>query len=185
MSSPASSPKPREHSIEMTLRKKDEDYTSHANEALERDFREKYAKQNQIVEKNFDLQRTEFVIDRMFLHTFLIYSLNSYFYPLSSLFYYSRRTLYLSLHNICYSLDYACAHYGKIPKQGRLYITPKFVLFFANILGKKVKVCWSFIIGSVLIVYLTEKDCLWYNCWNQEGCEYFVLCVPHWDSVEI
>lgn len=34
---------------------------------------------------------------------------------------------------------YSCAHYGKIPKQGRLFITPRFVLFYANILGKKVK----------------------------------------------
>jgi len=34
---------------------------------------------------------------------------------------------------------YACAHYGKIPKQGRLYITPHLVIFYANILGKKVK----------------------------------------------
>eukprot|EP01112_Ceratiomyxa_fruticulosa_P008018 TRINITY_DN207_c0_g1_i2.p1 TRINITY_DN207_c0_g1~~TRINITY_DN207_c0_g1_i2.p1 ORF type:complete len:368 (-),score=57.63 TRINITY_DN207_c0_g1_i2:55-1158(-) len=39
-----------------------------------------------------------------------------------------------------YVLDHAaCAHLGKVLKQGRLYITPKFILFYANLLGSQVK----------------------------------------------
>jgi len=85
-------------SIENDLRKKESESASRAHSQLEKDFRDKYGKQNDIVAKNFDIPKSEFVIDH-----------------------------------------YACAHYGKIPKQGRLFITPKFVLFFANLLGKKVK----------------------------------------------
>eukprot|EP00026_Physarum_polycephalum_P015545 Phypoly_transcript_16255.p1 GENE.Phypoly_transcript_16255~~Phypoly_transcript_16255.p1 ORF type:complete len:252 (+),score=39.35 Phypoly_transcript_16255:71-826(+) len=86
------------HSIEHTLRNKELEAASRANPQLEQEFRAKYAKQNEVVEKHFDLPPSEFVLDH-----------------------------------------YSCAHYGKIPKQGRLFITPKYVLFFANILGKKVK----------------------------------------------
>jgi len=89
------SPKqPRQDSIEQSLEEK----RSAASLALEREFREKYAKHNDVLAQNFELPRSEFVIDH-----------------------------------------YACAHYGKIPKQGKLYITPRLVVFFANILGKKVK----------------------------------------------
>jgi len=39
-----------------------------------------------------------------------------------------------------YVLDHAaCAHLGKVLKQGRLYITPKFILFYANLLGSQIK----------------------------------------------
>jgi len=34
---------------------------------------------------------------------------------------------------------HSCAHVGKIMKQGKMYITPNYVLFYANILGSKVK----------------------------------------------
>jgi len=89
---------PKVDSIERSLQQKEEQARSQASLELEKEFRHKYAKQNVVVAKNFDVPSSEFVIDH-----------------------------------------YACSHYGKIPKQGRLYITPRFVLFYANILGKKVK----------------------------------------------
>jgi len=35
--------------------------------------------------------------------------------------------------------SHKCSHVGKILKQGRLYLTPNYVLFFASVLGSKVK----------------------------------------------
>lgn len=34
---------------------------------------------------------------------------------------------------------YACSHLGKILKPGRLYITPRYILFYSSILGSKTK----------------------------------------------
>jgi len=95
MSTPKQS---RQDTIETSLRTKEEEVRTAAQLELEKGFRDKNKKQDDVVAKNFDIPKSEFVIDH-----------------------------------------YSCAHYGKIPKQGRLFITPRFVLFYANILGKKVK----------------------------------------------
>jgi len=60
-------------------------------------FRDKYKKQNETIQKVFDL-KSEFVLDH-----------------------------------------HGCAHLGTFLKPGRLFITPRYILFYSNILGSKTK----------------------------------------------
>ena len=53
------------HNIEHILRNKEIESSERAPIQVENEFRAKYAKQNEVVEKNFDLPPSEFVIDRM------------------------------------------------------------------------------------------------------------------------
>eukprot|EP01111_Echinosteliopsis_oligospora_P013145 TRINITY_DN4643_c0_g1_i2.p1 TRINITY_DN4643_c0_g1~~TRINITY_DN4643_c0_g1_i2.p1 ORF type:complete len:241 (-),score=55.98 TRINITY_DN4643_c0_g1_i2:146-868(-) len=84
----------KEHTIEADIKLKE---NAGADTQIVKDFKAKYAKQNELIHKNFSLPPSEIVLDH-----------------------------------------HACAHYGTIPKQGRLYITPQHVVFYANILGKKI-----------------------------------------------
>jgi len=91
--------KEKSQSIEETLAQKSSEAKVAVDSELEKQFRDKYQKQNDIIAKQFpDVPRSEFVLDH-----------------------------------------HACAHLGKILKQGRLFITPRFILFYANLLGTKVK----------------------------------------------
>jgi len=84
--------------IQEELRKREQEMGT-IYQGLEKQFRDKYAKQNEVLHKHFDdVPKTEFVID-----------------------------------------NHSCAHVGKILKQGKLFITPNYVLFYASILGSKVK----------------------------------------------
>jgi len=88
---------PKIGSIEEGLRHKSEKETRTYTSELEKQFREKYRKYNEVIVKQFDLKH-EFVLDH-----------------------------------------HACSHLGTILKPGRLYITPRYILFYSNILGSKTK----------------------------------------------
>jgi len=90
---------PSTESIELSMQKKEQEVRSESSYHIEKEFRDKYQKENDVVLKQLpDVPKSEFVVDH-----------------------------------------HVCSHYGKIPKQGKLFITPHFILFYASILGKKVK----------------------------------------------
>lgn len=70
--------KAKADSIEHHLRDKEHESNSRASSSVENDFRAKYGKQNEIIEKNFDLPPAEFIVDRKYIslkrvpHIFLL-----------------------------------------------------------------------------------------------------------------
>lgn len=63
-------------SIEHHLRDKETDSNSRANAQVESDFRTKYGKQNEIIEKNFELPSAEFVVDRTYIYIYIYFITN-------------------------------------------------------------------------------------------------------------